>query len=93
MKYVKLIAKPNTWFKEGTEVYDYDANFNEQRRITLEYWNKSLEEYGGRGICVRGIRVCEDNPNENGMGCNPGEERVDGEWCMCDEFDVTVVED
>ena len=91
-KYVKLTAKPNTWFKEGTEVYDYDFHYSEKKRITLDYWNKSLGEYGGGGINVRGIRVCEDNPNENGMGCKPGEEREDGEWCRCDEFNVEIIE-
>tara|TARA_E500000081_G_C6139942_1_gene359682 strand:+ start:2029 stop:2172 length:144 start_codon:yes stop_codon:yes gene_type:complete len=24
MKVIRLIAKPDTWFKEGIEVYDYD---------------------------------------------------------------------
>ena len=24
LKVIRLIAKPDTWFKEGTEVYDYD---------------------------------------------------------------------
>lgn len=24
MKYVKLIAKPDTWFVEGTEAFDYE---------------------------------------------------------------------
>lgn len=89
MKYVKLTAKPNTWFKEGTEVYNYMVDYSEQKRITLEEWNQAVRE---GGICVRGIRVCEDNPNENGMGCKAGEEREDGEWCSCDEFNAEIVE-
>lgn len=93
IKYVKLTAKPNTWFKEGEEVYDYDYEFSDKRRITLDYWNKSLGEYGGNGIYVRGIRVCEDNLNENGMGYKQGDEREDGEWCSCDEFNVEIVEE
>jgi hypothetical protein len=93
MRYVKLTAKPETWFKEGTEVYDYDSDYFEKKRITLDFWNKSLGEHGGGGIYVRGIRVCEDNPNEDGMGCKPGEERIDGEWCQCDEFNVEITDE
>lgn len=91
MKYVKLTARPNTWFKAGTEAYNYGFHYSEKKRVTLEYWEQCKIE--GGGICVRGIRVCEDNPNENGMGCKPGEEREDGEYCMWDEFDVEIVEE
>lgn len=89
MKYVKLIAKPDTWFKEGTEVFHYEYDYSDQRRLTLEEW----EMWKSSGIClVRGIRVCEDNPNENGMGCKAGDEREDGECCSIDEFDVEILE-
>ncbi len=91
MKYVKLTAKPDTWFKEGAEVYDYDAHYSEKKRVTLDYWNQMVKE--GYGICVRGIRVCEDNPNENGNGWVAGEERGDGEYCMLGEFNVEIVEE
>jgi hypothetical protein len=85
--YVKLIAKPDTWFEAGTEVWHYDHN----RRLTLEEyaeWEKTKSI-----ILVRGIRVCEDNDNERGMGYQPGEIRIDSECCMLDEFEVEVVED
>lgn len=88
MQHVRLIAKPNTWFKEGTEVYDYMSDYSEKKQITLEEWTQAVSE---GGICVRGIRVCENNPNENGMGCKAGEERIDGEWCSCDEFDMEII--
>ncbi len=91
MKYVKLVARKDTWFKEGTEVYDYDENYEDKKHVTLQYWNECLLD--GNGICVRGIRVCEDNPNETRMGCKIGEERIDGEYCGCDEFDVTEIEE
>jgi hypothetical protein len=52
-KYVKLIAKPDTWFKAGTEVFDDDC-FG--KRYTLEAYNQWLKS----GIILaRGIRVCE----------------------------------
>ena len=85
MKYVKLIARPDTWFKAGTEVWNYDI---QKQRVTLEEWNDA--EKFGAGIGVRGIHVGEeDSPNERGNGHLPGEEWEDGEWCGCDEFDVT----
>jgi hypothetical protein len=90
MKYAKLVAKKDTWFKEGTEVYDYDADYNEKKRVTWEYWEQCKDE---GGICVRGIRVCENNPNENGMGYKSGDERIDGEYCHWDEFDVTEIDE
>lgn len=85
--YVKLTARPDTWFKAGTEAYHYDAM--PTRRMTLQEW----EECGGFVVCVRGTRVCEDNPNERGMGYQPGDERPDGEACGCSEFDVEIVEE
>jgi len=91
MKYVKLTAKKDTWFKEGTEVYDYDYPYSDKKHITLEYWKKSMGDWGGGGIYVCGIRVCDDNPNENGMGFKSGDEREDGEWCRCDEFNVEIL--
>ena len=91
MKYVKLIAKPNTWFKEGTEVYDYDFPYSDRKLITLEYW-ETCKIWGG-GINVRGIRVCELGYEQGGcLNCKPGEEREDGEYCSCDEFEVSVIE-
>lgn len=52
MKYVKLTAKPNTWFKSGTEVYDYDAKYEAKKRITLDYWEQCKS---ADAICVCGI--------------------------------------
>ena len=94
MKYVKLTARPNTWFKAGTEVYDYDKDYSAKIRVSLEYWEQCKSECG---ICVRGIRVCEsgyeiDSSVNGGMGCKLGEERIDGEYCHCDEFDVEIVD-
>jgi hypothetical protein len=88
MTYVKLIALPNTRFKKGTEVFDYDYPYSDHKRITLDYWEQCKLE---GGICVRGIRVCENNPCENGMGYKPGEEREDGEYCHWKEFKVEIL--
>lgn len=91
MKVVKLTAKPDTWFKAGTEVYDYDADYSEKKRVTLEYWNQCVAE--GGGICVRGIRVCEEGYENTGcLNCQPDEERVDGDYCTLDEFEMEIVE-
>ena len=85
-KYVKLIAKPDTWFKAGTEVFD-DDEFG--KRITLESYNKWLKS---GSILVRGIRVCECY-YETALGYKLGEEREDGELCGIDEFNMTIVDD
>jgi hypothetical protein len=88
-KYVKLIAKHDTWFKEGTEVYDYYSNPpNNLYRITLEQWQTAIKE---AGLFVRGVRVCGDNVGEQNIGYAVGEERWDGEWCYIEEFDATIV--
>jgi len=80
MKYVKLVAKPDTWFKEGTEVYEYDSDYEQKKRITLDYWNDCVNSNALiKGICVRGIH------NED------GEEMIDGEFCPLDEFDVEII--
>lgn len=71
MKYVKLIAKPDTWFQEGTEVWHYDEPI----------------------ILVRGIRISDDNPNENALGYKPNCKRIDGESCFLDEFDIETVDE
>jgi len=77
-KYVKLIARPNTWFKAATEVFDYDSD-EYGKRITLESYNKWLES---GTILARGIHIYED-----------GVEAEDGELCGVNEFDMTIVDD
>lgn len=63
-KYVKLIAKPDTWFKAGTEVFSYDE-FGV--RITLESYNKWLKS---GSILARGIHMYEDGVEaEDGELC------------------------
>lgn len=90
MKYVKLIAKPDTWFKAGTEVYHYDCNPpTDLFRLTLDEWNKDHSW----GIDVRGIRINQEEYEvKAGLG-QIGEERWDGELCCTDEFDCEIVEE
>jgi len=89
MKYVKLTAKPDTWFKEGTEVYDYNCRPPEQLlRVTLEEWESCVNFNGIKGICVCGL----SNPQlENEIDIFGEGERWDGEFCSVDEFDVEIV--
>ncbi len=79
MTYVKLIAKPDTWFKPFTEVYHYDAA--PARRLTVDEWSAAVCE---DSVCVRGLRVNE-HPRAEGGG-TVGDEYEDGEYCQCDEF-------
>jgi len=67
-KYVKLIAKPDTWFKAGTEAFDYDEY---GKRITLESYNKWLKS---GSILARGIHIYEDGVEaEDGELCGINE--------------------
>lgn len=86
MSYVKLTARPDSWFKVGTEVYHYDAK--PLRRLTEDEWSVALCE---GLVCVRGARVNE-HPLAEGGG-TIGDEYEDGECCLLDEFDVEIVED
>lgn len=89
IQYVKLTARPDTWFKMGTEAYEYDCHPPEDvRRIALDSWNEWLKS----GIVLaRGVRIIE-GPDSEGGGVI-GEERWDGESCVIDEFDVEIVEE
>ena len=94
MKYVKLTAKPNTWFKDGTEVYHYDFDYSEKRRLTLEELSEWYNDPAMvKGILVRGIRVCKEGYEQNDpLNYKIGEEREDGEFCSFDEFNVEIIE-
>jgi hypothetical protein len=86
MKYVKLTAKPNTWFKAGTEVYDYNCREDCKERITLEQWNE-WQDCGF--ILTRGYRISENDRSEN---VPVGVEYFDGESCGIIEFEVEIVD-
>lgn len=91
MKYVKLTAKPDTWFKEGTEVYDYNCKPPEQLfRVTLEEWESCVNFTGIKAICVRGLRITQ---LKNEIEIFVEGERWDGEFCGCDEFEVEIVDE
>lgn len=91
MKYVKLIAKPDTWFKEGTEVYDYNCNAPEElQRVSLEEWESCVNFEGIKAICVRGVRNTQLEYEIEIFGEG---ERWDGEFCGCDEFEVEIVDE
>ena len=83
---MKYIAKPDTWFKTGTE-------------CVLEEFLYESPGNGKSGI-FRGIRVCE-NPLAEG-GINPrtgkpfhevGEEYEKSEVCSYNEFEIIYVEE
>ena len=82
--YVKLIARPDTWFKEGTEVYGYDSDpeRGDFTRVTKEEYE---EPYGYFGC--RGIHVVTDEIDAKNRNCKLGDEGWDGEWCSKNEFD------
>lgn len=89
MQYVKLTAKPDTWYKEGTEVYsDLSQPPEILRRMTLEEWEE-WNSYDLKACLVVGIRISQLEFETNYWGENF--ERWDGEYCSCDEFEVEVV--
>lgn len=91
MKFVKLTAKPDTWFKEGTEVYDYNCNPPEQlQRVSLEEWESCVNFEGIKAICVCGLRNMQLEKEIEIFGKG---ERWDGECCGCDEFHVEIVDE
>jgi hypothetical protein len=91
MKFVKLTAKPDTWFKEGTEVYDYNCNAPEQlQRVSLDEWESCVNFEGIKAICVRGLRNTQLEYEIEIFGKG---ERWDGECCWCDEFEVEIVDE
>jgi hypothetical protein len=91
MKYVKLTAKPDTWFKEGTEVYDYNCHAPEQlQRVSLKEWESCVTFAGMKAICVRGLRNTQLDYEIEIFGEG---ERWDGEFCACDEFEVEIVDE
>lgn len=85
----KLIAKSNTWFKEGTEVLIDDGilddldNPGRELKITFEEIKNRPDRFLGMMV---GIRVAEDQASE---GKPVGYEHIDGEPCSLDEFYVT----
>ena len=96
VKYVRLIARPDTWYKAGTEVFwenavsDAPRQIMVARRMTLAEWQQvSKPENAGIG-CV-GLRVTQSPSSEGGGSI--GDERWDGEWCAIDEFDVDITEE
>lgn len=87
MKYVKLIAKADTWFKEGTEVYDYECDPpNDIRRMTLDEWNG----YDNCNCLVRGIRIPK---LKNEIDIFGTDERWDGELCDGRDFEMEIVDE
>ena len=80
MKKVKLIAKPNTWYKDGTQVLNYDGE-------EFDYYEYLDAELTG-GILCRGLRVCESKNELHEIG----EEYIDGEYCLLTEFNIEVID-
>ena len=82
--YVKLVAKHDSWFKEGTEVYSYDSSPEKRNflRVTKEDWEDSEG-----GLLCRGIHVVLDENDAKNRDMSIGEEDWDGEWCSKDEFE------
>ncbi len=87
MKYVKLIAKPDTWYKAGTEVFYDDSTINNPdvpiKRITKEDFEKRSKEWHS------GVMVGLHTPTHyDEVAVDGTEDRIDGELCFLEEFEV-----
>lgn len=91
MKFVKLTAKPDTWFKEGTEVYSYDCHPpNQLWRVSLDEWESCVSFEGIKAMCVVGRRTPK---LKNELEIFGEEERWDSEVCWYEEFHVEIVDE
>lgn len=84
-KYIKLIAKKDTWFIEGTDVFDYYSTTENLKYVSVQDF-KEAKKYGI--IDVRGWRISESQESEN---VPVGEKYFDGETCNLDEFEILQI--
>ena len=85
LSHAKIIAKPGTWFKAGTEVriaYEPEP----YPRVTFEKLYEYIKESPIAVFC--GTRITE---HENEGGWAIGEEHLDEETCGWDEFTFELV--
>lgn len=53
MEFVKLTAKPDTWFDEGTEVFIVDLGYGELRRRVDEFAFVGVKTFSGVYLGLR----------------------------------------
>lgn len=83
MSYVKLIARPDTWFKVGKEVYDADSVPDDPCRIDVGQWGR-WQRIGN--VLASGVHVL---PSE----IEPSPEIWDTKLCSVGDFIVEIVEE
>lgn len=82
---MKYIAKPDTWFKAGTEVVLEDYLYDLPRYVRSD---GTIQQASKSGL-FRGIRVSH-YPEQISEHAHPaGGEYEDGEICGYDEFEIT----
>jgi hypothetical protein len=90
---VKITAKPDTWFKAGTEVFIETNDFNRtNQRISYKEFLNVLNNCGTYPATVfYGIHVIDDAIDAKNRGGNIGDEVEDGEFCPFDEFIFEII--
>jgi len=87
MKYIKLIAKPDTWYKPGTEVFFDDSSVKEPnvpiKRIIQEDFKKRSKEF--HSGCMVGLHTPTNYHEVKVVGTD---DRIDGELCFLEEFEA-----
>jgi len=88
---IKIVAKPDTWFKAGTEVL-VAYGPKPYKRITFrQLYDMINEECLIRGDVFSGIRIV-DADYEVSAGYKKGEERLDEELCGWEEFTFEMID-
>ena len=91
---VKIVAKPDTWFKAGTEVFikSNDSNKN-MKRISYEDFVELLNKCESYPAAVfYGVHVIDCEIDAKNRGGNVGDEVEDGEFCPFDEFTFEIID-
>jgi hypothetical protein len=91
MEYVKLVAKPGTWYKAGTEVYCWSSMQGEKVRLSRFAYEQAVNSQWS-SLSVKGTRVCED-PRNAAFQVKRGEEYQDIRHVKMSDFIVSYTEE
>lgn len=72
MRYVRLRAKPDTWYIEGTEVWHEDL-YKDRKLMTEEQWNECIKD---RGIGCVGMAYRDNDIDGEWCSCDEFEVEI-----------------
>ncbi len=92
MKYVKLIAKPETYFKPSTEVFVILTD-GQYGRLVFSEWARIMAEDRGAQIECLGQRVAKGFEDTFLYGATEGQTFFVTQLALLTEFDVELVDE